>query len=617
MSKNPKEDEEKPEELSSESSDADEKTETKEPEEKQIEEPEEAVKSVETENVSVKQSLIGRIDHFYRARKRIAIPFTVVVLLIVLGVIPFTRYAVLGLFIRKDVTITVTDSQTHTPILKAQVSVGSESGMTDKYGKTSLKVPVGNQSLTISKQYYKTYDRSQFVNLSSGRNDVSASLVATGRIVPVTVINRFTGKPIEGAEVKAKNTEAATTSNGIAEIVLPSTSGTESAAVTAKGYNDTSETLQITGQVVPANTFSITPVGKLYFLSNLSGKIDVVKTNLDGTDRQTVLAGTGFEQPDNTVLLASRDWKYLALYTQRTQSGGPEIDLIDTSNDTMSNIDEGSNANFTIVGWDGDDFVYQVDRNNVQNWQNGRQVIKSFDATTKKITALAQTSGSGNSNNYIYQSLGSVYELGGKVVYDMSWTESPWDSPMQINGKQATFNTANPDGTGNTVVKSFPAPAGSGFITGLTVYNTQYDGPNNLAIAFSVDTNYTTDSTSYYEYENGTVGSADDINGQNFYSSYPTYLQSPSGSSLFWSVYADGKNNLNVGDSNGKNPKVIATENDYSPYGWYSDNYLLMSKNGSELYIQPADGSSQPFKITNYYKPQVQYNGYGGGYGGL
>lgn len=82
-------------------------------------------------------------------------------------------------------------------------------------------------------------------------------------------------------------------------------------------------------------------------------------------------------------------------------------------------------------------------------------------------------------------------------------------------------------------------------------------------------------------------------------------------------MYADGKNNLTVRDQNGQDAETIALESDYSPYGWFTDDYLLVSKSSSELHVMAADGSGQAFKISNYYKPQVSYRGYGGGYGGL
>ncbi|HEX5447612.1 MAG TPA: hypothetical protein VFW90_00160, partial [Candidatus Saccharimonadales bacterium] len=92
---------------------------------------------------------------------------------------------------------------------------------------------------------------------------------------------------------------------------------------------------------------------------------------------------------------------------------------------------------------------------------------------------------------------------------------------------------------------------------------------------------------------------------------------SPSGGQTFWSEQRDGKNTLFLGDGNAQNGKTIANLSDYSPYGWYTNNYLLVSKNSSELYVMAKSGSSSPVKISDYHKPQQTFYGYGGGYGGL
>jgi hypothetical protein len=56
---------------------------------------------------------------------------------------------------------------------------------------------------------------------------------------------------------------------------------------------------------------------------------------------------------------------------------------------------------------------------------------------------------------------------------------------------------------------------------------------------------------------------------------------------------------------------------DYDTYGWYSDNYLLVSKNSSELYVMDKAGKQTALKISDYHKPAQVFTGYGGGYGGL
>ena len=554
---------------------------------------------------------LQRLTRAYWSKKRLAIPVTILVIITSLGAVPFSRYALLGLAIHNDMAVTVVDSRTNTPISKAAVAIGGHGSFTSASGTTRVRSKVGYQTLTITKQYYKTYHQGQLVALSESRNQVTVKLVALGRLVPVTVTNKLTGKPIAGVTVKALDTEATTSSTGVATAVLPATAATQEATISASGYNTLSGSIVVTDQTVAANSFALTPAGKLYFLSNLSGKIDVVKTDLDGTNRQTVLAGTGYENQYNTVLLASRDWKYLALYAQRKAAGGAEIDLIDTSTDVMSNIDEG-NANFTLVGWDGDSFIYQVNRNGVTAWQNGQQALKSFNASTKKITVLAQTLGTGTGQfDYLRQLFGDIYILDGKVVYPLTWEESFYGDRSRVYSKQATLGSVSPDGSNNTVLKALSIASGTQTLS-VDIIIRPYDGPNSIAFYCPEDPN------TYYEYQSGKVAAASDITSQTFSSNtYNTYLLSPSGNKAFWSVYADGKNNLTVGDQNGQNAKTIALESDYSPYGWFTDDYLLVQKAGSELYVISSGGTSQPFKITNYYKPQVSYRGYGGGYGGL
>jgi hypothetical protein len=80
----------------------------------------------------------------------------------------------------------------------------------------------------------------------------------------------------------------------------------------------------------------------------------------------------------------------------------------------------------------------------------------------------------------------------------------------------------------------------------------------------------------------------------------------------------DGKNALFIGDTNAGNKKQIASLSEYSPYGWYSDSYVLVSKTSSQLYIMsPTNPNEPPLKITDYYKPAQTFQGYGYGYGGL
>ena len=571
--------------------------------------------TIASQAVVMKLSRCGRFKEFqsewwHNPRKKWT---TISILLVVIAsvfAVPMSRYEVIGLFVREKVTVEAVDSKTGDPVSGAQVKLGTVEADTDAKGKAILAIHAGSRQLVVSKKYYAGSTQMVLVTLSATQNTYKAKLRALGRQVKVQVDNAITGKPVAGAEVSASGAAAKTDDSGIANVVLPSGANTQSATVSLSGYNNAAVTITAGGSL-SKNTFTVTPAGKLYFLSNLSGTIDVVKTNLDGTDRQTVLAGTGNEDPNSTSLLASRDWKYLALLSKRSGSSA-SIYLIDTTNnDKLTTIDQG-NATFSLVGWSGDQFVYEVDRSStIQNWQANQQALKSFDPTSGNILLLAQTQSSGTSDtDYARQVFGNVYLLSSHIVFTKNWSTN-YNNSGQIHSKQAELDTIDADGTNSRVIRSFGVQSNDVSPYDISIDTRPYE-PNGLYVAFDDSS-----GENFYSYENGTLSATSNVSQDTFFNTqYPTHLLSPSDANTFWAQQRDGKNTLFTGDANGDNQKQVAALSDYSPYGWYTDNYLLVSKNSSELYIMPTSGGT-PLKITDYYKPPINYNGYGGGYGGL
>ncbi|HSX30347.1 MAG TPA: hypothetical protein VLE99_00315 [Candidatus Saccharimonadales bacterium] len=541
-------------------------------------------------------------------RARYSLLGGILLVLAALGAVPFTRYNVAGLVLKTNATVTVVDSKSGAPVSGATVVLGGMKGETDAAGKVTLHVRAGSKHLTVSKQYYTGFSRGELVALSG--NSFKATLVALGHQVQVKVVNKLTGKPLASAAITVQNTNTKTDTNGLATVVIPSGASLQEANVSLAGYNTSKVNVYATGDLAK-NTFSIAPAGKLYFLSNLSGNIDVVKTNLDGSDRQTVLAGTGHEDPATTSLLASRDWKYLVLLSKRSSDNTASVYLIDTTNnDALTTVDKGS-ANFILVGWSGDRFVYEADRTNVAAWQSGGEALKSFDPTTGHTLLLDQTQGSGSSNiDYANQTFSVSYLVGDQVVYAKNWQGM---GANVLDSKQAEFDSIGSDGSGHKVVKSF---APTVYPSDDSYHSIGLDArlyePGEIYIDFFHD-----GQDDFFDYAAGKISSDTSLTPDKFYQTvYGSYLLSPSGNSTFWTEERDGKNTLFTGDSNGQHQKQVASLSDYRPYGWFTDDYLLVSKNSSELYVMPTQGGT-PFKITDYYKPAINYNGYGGGYGGL
>jgi hypothetical protein len=555
-------------------------------------------------SVPVKTS---KIKAFFR-HKPLVIITVIVLVLAVLALIPKTRYVIIGTFWKQNYAVTVLDSQTSQPVTKADVSLGGQTVTTDNHGDATIRARVGYQTIEVSKKYYAGTTETVLVPVFvKGR--MPYTLKATGRQVPVTVLNTISDKPVDNALIKTSDSEVYTGSNGQATLVLSPSESSVAATISADGYNLETSNVMVTTQTVSQNSYHLTPTGKIYFLSDLSGTIDVVKTNLDGTDRQTVLAGTGFEDSDGTVLLASRDWKYLMLDSIRTAGGNPQLNLIETTNnDKVVTVDH-SDSQFQLVGWENDYFVYSASQNSYPIWQPGGSSIESYNANSGKSITLDTTAANGTSaSDAEFESFvpGNVVEFDNQIVYAKTWYQGI--GYLTVSGKQNTLSSIAPDGTSKKIITSLDA--GNSYFGGLETRT-----PSTITV--QVDSNNST-QTSYYDY--GSDGSFNlDTSPQEaneYQQVYPTYLLSPLSDETFWSTPEDGKNGLYVGDQNGQNAKQIETLSNYAAYGWYTDNYVLVSESGSELYIMPATGGI-PLKVTDYHKPEQSYAGYGGGYGGL
>lgn len=562
-----------------------------------------------------KENTSSKLQHFrlwYKEHKKLSIPLSVLALVLLLIIVPFTRYPLAGLAIKKDFNVQVVDATTKSPVSGATVSSESVNGQTDGSGKAKLHLKAGKHQVLVTKKYYADQRANILVPILAQKKASEVTAQATGRQVNIVVKNLISKKPLPEANIKVADVSAKTDKSGEALVVLPVGQASYKATLSLDGYNKADEVIvKVSETAIETNDFTLAPAGKVYFLSKLSGKIDVVKTNLDGSARETVLSGTGKEEQTGTVLLASRDWKYLALLSRR-ESSSPLLYLIDaTNNDKVTLIDGTDDASITLIGWSGNNFVYNLTRNNLQPWQTNRQALKSFSATSKKITLLEQTTASGSSQlDYIAEQLGDVFADGNQIFFIKNWYGGfSAEAKDKLKTMQATFNSVAPDGTGKKAVRSFGVADNTDVIA--VILEGRFEKPGSIYLKFSDGT-----QDKLYQYSGGQVKETTSLTADSFYSNnYPTYLLSPGGNQAFWSDPRDGKNTLFLGDQSGGNTKQLATLSDYSSYGWFSDDYLLVSKNSSELYIMPKSGPTKdvaPVKISDYHKPSAAYYGYGG-----
>ena len=526
---------------------------------------------------------------------------SLLIILAVLAALPTTRYKIAGLVFKQNLQVIVMDAKTSRPVSKAAVLVDGHSGVTDATGHLVLDLPVGSHSVSVSKEFYSPTTVKALLDFKKG-SPLDVLLVATGRQVPLVITDKLSGHPIPNAEVTILGTSAKTDAQGKTLIVLPTKTSTVTGSVSAGGFNTTPITVQVTDMEIAANSFALAPAGKVYFLSNDQGTIDIVKTNLDGSERQTVLKGTGREDPNSTILLSARDWRYSILKAQRDGTQ-PALYMLDSATDKLVEFDSGD-ANFTPIGWSGHSFVYDAVRNSVATSQSSHELIKSYDAERGQLNQLDASQATAIGAGYAYQGFYNFYLLDIQLIYNTQWYSS---GGVSLAGKMATIRGVQASGQSKKDYQSIPS-VGLGYIQAALA--------NPQDIYFSAY-NYNDSKTTYYEFQGQNLLPTTQVDATSFNKLYPTYLASPGGKQSIWTDTRNGKKIVMIGDSSAANPQAVPNLAGFSAYGWYSDNYLIVSKGSSELYIIASNGNGSPLKIADYYKPAKSLGVYGFGYGGL
>ncbi|MHB1864824.1 MAG: TolB-like translocation protein [Candidatus Saccharimonadales bacterium] len=500
------------------------------------------------------------------------------VVIVALFCVPYSRYLILGTFIKNDYTITVIDSVTNSPVSDTSIKVGSQSYLTNASGQAVLKLNLGKHQINLDKQYYAKYSGSIFVGLSKNEHS-TIKFIATGRQVLLTVLNKISGTPLSGVKISVLNTSATTNSEGQAQIVLPTKQSSYEASITANSFNSLTTPIQVTTNKT-INVIRLIPSGNIYYLSNSTGTINVIKANLDGSNPTIELAGTG-KETNSTILMPSPDWKYLVLEANR--SGSQELYMINTSDGSVDEFDSAAD-NFTLIGWSGDSFIYDEIAPSLATSNVGREQIRSFTATNNQLNIIDENQVVGSGSSYGYQSFANFQLLPNLLLYTTSWNSV---NSYDISSQNDTVRSVEPNGLNKKDYMTFGA-ANTGT---MSIVRFQ---PQALYVSVLNSSN---NQTSYYTFSNGALNGAS-LNQSTFSQAYPTFYLSPSGTESLWDAGSD----IYIGNQTGQNQKRLIVPNGFSVYGWYDNIYVLLQKS-NQLYIVPSSGSNNPILIGSYFSP--------------
>jgi hypothetical protein len=534
----------------------------------------------------------ARFKTWYGDHKKLSVPLSIILLLIIVFGVPVSRYATTGVVLKRNVAIEVKDSDTKSPVSGAEVSWQNQNVVTDANGRATLySLKPGPQTITISKKYYKDDQFQATVPILKSTLSTNTLIQATGRQVEIKAVDYVDGSVLSGVDITVADTTAKTKKDGTAIVVVPVGDKTQKATLSLSGYNNKDADINVSGDKIEQNTVRLTPSGKIYFFSKRTGNLDLMKSDIDGSNVATVLPASGYEQTYQTAIYQSPDWKYVGVITKRSASDDtPQLYVISTDDDQLISVDNGK-ANFSIDGWDGDTMIYTVSRTDLPGWQGGQSKLKSYNANNGKITLLDQTQGSDAATN-INEIYNNVIVSSGTVTYSKYWGGSSY----QMSGKQNSVQQIDTDGQNHKVIGSYDASSSS----------LQIALHNPTTFYISVNSNTPPYSTTYYQFSNGGTPKQVDIDPNSFYANTMNYYPSPSGKQLLWTEQRDGKNAILIGDQTGGNPSLIASYAEFAPYGWFSDKYLILNKNSNELYIVSAKGGT-PQKITDYQSTNYFY----------
>lgn len=443
----------------------------------------------------------------------------------------------------------------------------------------------------------------------------------------VIVLNKISGKPIRDVTVTYDDSKTSTNSVGSSIVKASKDMGTVTVALEAPGYEKRDNvTVQIDSSRRNLVVVDLLPEGKFYYYSNNDGFKVFMESNLDGSktkelDLSSLPDDWGLWDSPSVNYLAARDWNHIA-FTAHHESykegdvGSDGIFVINTKTEEVEPVEQLGDEGWPgleFVGWaDNSNFVYRIAKNEKRG-----MTLKSYNVETKKSTTLLTEP----ANDEIGTFVAGTFLVGGKVLVGVRCHES------SAEGCRSGIVSINPvDGT-HKLEKELGDDNGR-----VTMITSNIYGPDELY--FSVY--WEPSGVSYYRYDGLSVSDSqqDQAEGRTF----RQILSSASGNKTYWINTTEQGFSMGVGDQNAKNevnqslPGVYSEAfiddwggtafrytgpGGYTPYGWYGDEYMILTRYGG-LHITAPGATRDPLFVTNYELSEHNYDRIqaGSGYGG-
>jgi len=315
----------------------------------------------------------------------------IVALSAVIAATPQYRYYALNTAgVRAGASVTVVDDITQLPLKGVKVTIAGASKDTDKNGVVRFAgLRLGQTSVLVEQPGFAATRRT--VTVGWGSNPLpDVPLAATGTRYTILVNDYITGKPLAGVQANVGDSTALSDSKGKVELTLENTSAAGAlVTLTKDGYRTGGATLKAANQTVNA---VMATARKAIFVSKASGNYDLYKSDIDGTNKEVILPGTGNEN-GNLSLATSPDGTHAALVSTRDNQHDGDgfllntltlVDTEDRSTATLGHADQ-----IQLIDWVGSRLIYQQVSSDPKVPVGSRYTVISYDYDTNSRVQLA------------------------------------------------------------------------------------------------------------------------------------------------------------------------------------------------------------------------------------
>lgn len=504
-----------------------------------------------------KRGFFGSIGHFLASGKgRWTIFLLFIAAVGTLAGLPVTRYWALNMAnVRASASVAAVDDLTKTPLKNVRFSIGGKSAQTDATGRAVVRgLRLGPTHMTITQIGFAAVDQSVVVGW--GSNPLGTfSLKATGVRYTLNMRDYLTGKPLAGVEARSGDAVAQSDQNGKLVLTLASAAAAvDPVTLQYGGYRTDQVTLKDPTQPM---TVTMVVAKKTVYMSKESGKYDIYKADLDGQNKQLLVAATGSENSNNSLVM-SPDNAYAALVSTRDNqrdAGGyllSSLALITVADGSVTTITQGEQLQ--LIDWIGTRLIYEkVAANTTLTAYN------TADGSRVQLAAAAHIS-------VVFSAQGSIYYGVGADSADAS--------------AHPAFYKINPDGNGRATVLD------------TEIWSGQRVGYNTLDLQTAASGWYAFDVIS----NRGTA-----IDTATSYTNR-LYVENAPGTKSLWVDTRGGQGVLVVRDVNANKESDKITQDGLTyPLHWISDDvvtYRVVIGNDVADYVLSLSGGP-PHKIAD------------------